>query len=351
MKIASSQVNLSSASTHLLVENRSIQAQLARSSRNTPSVTANTASQPSSIVKLSGTDGVNPVTNQAFDPKLELIKSIIEYILGHKVQSMGGGGGANGGGSATAATPASEAATQSPPSTEAAVQSPSGSSSLTIQSQYTRIEASTLNFSAQGNVTTQDGQSIQFSVQLSMQSMSQTQYSETLELKTGNAVKDPLVVNLDGLGASLSSTRFSFDLMGDGTQSKIPLLASGNGFLALDGNKNGKIDSGNELFGPASGNGFNDLARLDLDHNGWIDENDPAFTQLSIWLKNDATQEGPQLSLKQAGIGAIALSNSQSAYQMNANDGSSLGNISHSGVYLNEANGSAGVIQNVNLSV
>jgi hypothetical protein len=42
----------------------------------------------------------------------------------------------------------------------------------------------------------------------------------------------------------------------------------------------GRIDSGSELFGPATGSGFGELAALDGDGNGWIDENDDAFARL-----------------------------------------------------------------------
>lgn len=42
--------------------------------------------------------------------------------------------------------------------------------------------------------------------------------------------------------------------------------------LSLDQNGNGEIDNGTELFGTKSGDGFADLARYDLDYNGWIDE-------------------------------------------------------------------------------
>lgn len=55
-------------------------------------------------------------------------------------------------------------------------------------------------------------------------------------------------------------------------------------FLALDKNKNGKIDDGDELFGNAeSPNGFEALAKYDENHDGYIDENDPIFKQLLLW--------------------------------------------------------------------
>ena len=51
----------------------------------------------------------------------------------------------------------------------------------------------------------------------------------------------------------------------------------------FDGDGNGRIDNGRELFGPTSNNGYQELALLDADRSGWIDERDPLFTQLSVW--------------------------------------------------------------------
>lgn len=56
-------------------------------------------------------------------------------------------------------------------------------------------------------------------------------------------------------------------------------------FLALDLNKNGKIDNGTELFGEEEqySNGFEKLAQYDLNHDGVIDRLDPIYFQLKVW--------------------------------------------------------------------
>lgn len=56
-------------------------------------------------------------------------------------------------------------------------------------------------------------------------------------------------------------------------------------FLALDQNKNGKIDDGTELFGDGQGhnNGFEALSYLDTDKNGVIDRKDKRFNELLVW--------------------------------------------------------------------
>ncbi len=84
------------------------------------------------------------------------------------------------------------------------------------------------------------------------------------------------------------------------------LLKSGSGFLGLDSNNNGRIDNGKELFGTQSGDGFADLARYDSDGNGWIDEGDPVYARLKVWLK-DASGADKVISLADAGVGAIYL--------------------------------------------
>lgn len=74
----------------------------------------------------------------------------------------------------------------------------------------------------------------------------------------------------------------------------------------MDINGDGKINDGNELFGPKSGNGFSDLAAFDEDGNGWIDENDFVYDKLRIWTK-DKYGNDSLLAIGKKGIGAIYL--------------------------------------------
>ena len=90
-------------------------------------------------------------------------------------------------------------------------------------------------------------------------------------------------VNFGGSAASLRNQRFSFDLLGDGNKVDVPVLGQGSGFLVLDALGAGKVESGRQLFGPASGDGFADLAQYDSDASGWIDEADPVFGRLGVW--------------------------------------------------------------------
>ena len=212
---------------------------------------------------------------------------------------------------------------------------------------YTEIEES--HFSTSGVVKTSDGREISFDLELSM---SRQYYEEnSLSLRLGDAAKkiDPLVLNFAGNAASLTDQRFSFDLNADGTDEQISRLASGSAYLVFDRNSDGKINDGREMFGPTSGDGFAELAALDDDKNGWIDENDSAFNKLSLWQQGDDTA-GTLRSLGDTGIGALALANISTPFDLKNQQNELLGQIRTSGIFLHE-NGKAGTIQQIDLTV
>ncbi len=201
------------------------------------------------------------------------------------------------------------------------------------------------SFSAQGNVTTADGREIQFSAALEM---SRETYKEvTTSIKDGDALIDPLVINFSGAGTQLTDLKFEFDLDSDGTNELINAPAVGSGLLAYDKNGNGVIDDGSELFGPSSGNGFTELASLDDDKNGWIDENDTAFTRMKIWEK---TANGSDVisSLLSKDVGAIYTGSANTNYSLYNNNALS-GKIRESGIWLQESSGNVGTIQEIDL--
>ena len=208
-------------------------------------------------------------------------------------------------------------------------------------------EEEKMSFHTNGTVKTADGREIQLDLKLNM-SRSFTS-STNISFKAGDALIDPLVINLKGTGTSLGSKSFEFDLDADGKMDRIAFTNEGSGFLALDKNKNGKVDDGTELFGPTMGNGFAELALYDDDQNGWIDENDEVYHNLSIWMREDGGE--PQLiALGQAGVGAIYLGHVESAFALKDTANNDLGQIRQSGIFLFE-NGTAGTIQHVDLAI
>ncbi len=208
-------------------------------------------------------------------------------------------------------------------------------------------EQEKMQFNAEGVIHTQDGREITFSSSLSM---SRNYVEESnLTIRAGDARKvDPLVINFDGQGAQLSQTRFKFDLDNDGSEEQLASLRPGSGFLALDRNGDGVINNGSELFGPASGQGFSELAKFDEDGNHFIDEGDSIYKKLRIWSFNE---DGSQqlVALGDKNIGAIFLGHVTSPFQIKDDANNSLGDVASSGIYLTE-DGNTGVVQQINLT-
>ncbi|MFL9996173.1 calcium-binding protein, partial [Paraburkholderia sediminicola] len=133
---------------------------------------------------------------------------------------------------------------------------------------------------------------------------------------------DPLILDIDGNGIHTTNPDNSnayFDFDGSGSRTHTGWISAGDGFLVLDRNKNGTIDSGAELFsnftplanGTLAANGFDALREFDLNKDGVIDRNDAIWSSLKIWrdANGDGTsQSGELLSLDQLGIISIKLS-------------------------------------------
>lgn len=114
--------------------------------------------------------------------------------------------------------------------------------------------------------------------------------------------RDPLVLDLDGDGIETTSTRdgtvILFDHDGDGVKTGTGWVKPDDGWLVLDRNGNGTIDSGRELFGvdtlksngQLATDGFDALRDIDANKDGKIDVTDSVFANLRIW--RDLNQDG-----------------------------------------------------------
>ena len=200
-----------------------------------------------------------------------------------------------------------------------------------------------LQLSSFGSVTTEDGRNIDFLLELNYQR--DMQVTQTSQFRGNRNLIDPLVINLTGGPAQLSDQYFEFDLNSDGMNEQLHQTASGTGFLVLDKNDNGIIDDGSEMFGPSTGLGFQELAAYDEDGNGWIDENDSIFSQLSFM---DFTADGEQRiqGIADVGLGAIALESINMDYDLYDSQGNFQAQVARNGVALME-NGSAVSIQEI----
>ncbi|NLW01686.1 MAG: hypothetical protein GX027_00275 [Clostridiaceae bacterium] len=208
-------------------------------------------------------------------------------------------------------------------------------------------EQERMNFSSSGTVTTEDGRIINFSLNFSV-SREFMSY-EKVRIQAGDKLLDPLVINFRNSTANLGDRNYLFDIDMDGKPEEIAFTAEGSGFLVWDRNGNGLIDDGSEMFGPSSGNGFQELSMHDADGNNWIDENDPIYEKLRIWTVDEKGNK-QLIALGQAGVGAIYLGSVSSPFSLKDAGNNSLGEISRTGVFLNE-DGTAGTIQHVDLVI
>lgn len=274
------------------------------------------------------------------DPKILLLRSVIEMLTGRKVRIFNPEELQQTGASAEVSRPPTQAGNE-------ASNRPAG---FGVEYDYheSYSETETTTFSARGQIRTEDGREISFALELAM---SRSYYEETnVSIRMGDAVlKDPLVLNFNGSAAQLTDTRFQFDLDADGEMDSIHFVKPGSGFLVLDRNGDGRINDGSEMFGALTGDGFKELAALDEDGNGWIDENDPAYQDLKIWSKD--AQGVDQLStLQAANVGAISLAQVATPFSIKDQNNQLQGQIRSTGVFLQETGG-AGTIQKVDLVV
>lgn len=220
---------------------------------------------------------------------------------------------------------------------------PANGHQVTYESRVLYREEEFTHMAAEGKVVTEDGRELELSLDLGMSRSFET---ETLTRISQGNLKDPLVINFDRPAVGLSdSLTFRFDLDADGQDETLPELLAGSGYLALDLNEDGVINSGEELFGAGSGDGFADLAQYDDDGNGFIDENDAVFSQLKIWVpKGDG--EAELYALLDKDIGAIYLKSQTTPFALNkAGSNENQGYVRESGVALKESGGLASVQQ------
>lgn len=293
---------------------------------------------PASSSAVAGASG-SPGEDQALDPQWQLVQQLIERMTGRSLRLTVARDVAAGGGRAGAG------------SNPGGMLRPPGSGWGMRLSQRTQIDESERTvLQAQAVVQTADGRRLDVSLSLTMQRSTHLEMSSELRWGTAQA-QDPLVINFGGTAAQLQSQRFMFDLKGDGQAEAVPLLAGNSGYLALDRNGNGRIDNGLELFGPASGEGFAELARYDQDGNGWIDEGDAVFGQLLVWTPPAQGAGTDTLRpLQQTGVGAVSLASTATPFALKDTQLQSLGAVRSTSLYLME-NGQAGTVQQVDLAV
>jgi hypothetical protein len=307
----------------------------ARIARPIANVTASDTPTPTNTVTGQANAVAAALDGTETDPRLQMLRLMLEKILGRKIETL--------------------AATDLEPSTNASAlpAAPAGGRAARTGwgaeyvRQERRSESEQTVYSARGTVRTSDGREIAVELKLAM---SRDYSLETsLALRAGDAARqDPLVVNFDGTAAELLPARFRFDLNGDGRSEDVPLLAGGHGYLVLDANANGRVDSGRELFGPTTGQGFAELARHDADGNGWVDEADPDYARLAVWQPG-ADGGGALQPLAARGVAAIAVDATPTPFELRTPENASLGAVRATSLFLDEQD-RAGTVQQIDVS-
>lgn len=346
MKIATAAVNLTS--THTLSEEYTKKETLrfwvgnerpVFAGEKAPATQVQISPEARQLQQVAAAADAPPEASSAEDPRLKAMRLILEALTGRKIRIASFE-------SVTSENTAPEGIAQR---TAPADQPPARQGwGLEYDLVETASEQESMTFSATGQVVTADGQTIDFQLQIVMQR--EFVASNTVQIRAGDALLvDPLVINFTGKAVELSDMRFTFDLDADGATEQIAALAPGSGFLAFDRNLDGRINNGLELFGPATGQGFGELAQLDSDANGWLDENDPLYAKLRIWMRDEAGNES-LTSLGQNKVGAILLNPAQTAFALKDSENALQGQLRESSIFLGE-NGGVGTVQEIDLAV
>jgi Ca2+-binding RTX toxin-like protein len=138
---------------------------------------------------------------------------------------------------------------------------------------------------------------------------------------TAENTTSPLLLDLDGNGVTtrgIAEGTIQFDHDGNGFAERTGWVGGGDALLVRDRDGDGRITSGNELFGNRTrladgnlaGNGFEALRGLDSNGDGRIDRRDPVWSELRLWLDADAdaaTDPGELFRLDQRGVESLSL--------------------------------------------
>ncbi len=335
MKIDSSDILLGSQRSYLETnEDRTEFRFWVNPGRENPADSVNISSLAKSLQQTNAAESQEEVLEPEMDFVTSLKKLIAELLAGQKIQTV-------------RIERRPDAGIQAP--VEGSRQ-PDGSVGwgLDYQEEHVHHEKEDVDFTARGVIRTADGKEINFSLRLEMSR--EAVESSSLRIRAGDALKDPLVINFDGNAAQLTGQSFAFDIDSDGTDETLPGLGQGRGYLALDLNDDGMINDGSELFGPQSGNGFQELAAYDTDGNQWIDENDAVFGRLAV-LTRDENGITALHNLRSLGIGALYLPNRSTSFDLKEQTGDGLlGRIRASGIFIRD-DGTAGTVQQIDLKV
>ena len=289
--------------------------------------------------------------DEGLDAKTAQLKMLVEQLAGHEItlsktyhyaNPQRGAGKSSAGSNSDNLNNAQAQQTQPLQTTKA---------DLIYQYQESYLEQEVGKFSAQGQFITDTGETI--TIAMSHYSQRQFYIENRVEMKVGEVeVTDPLVLNLGNqnhFGLNLTQDKVAFDIDSDGKTDNIHFATGTSGFLAIDTNKNGKIDDGSELFGALTGNGFGELAKFDKDGNQFIDEGDDVFSKLKFYQK-DTLGNDVIIPISELGVGALYLGNTATPFDIKDIDNQLQASVRASSFFLFE-DGRSGTLQQIDLAV
>ena len=328
------QFSLAMESQHNLQQSRSIREKITTRQLPPPPPPATT---PTDNVQISANGKIAAQEEDALNPELSIMRQLLESTFGMKFESI-----------SLNHEFSTDLSMSESYAIAANVDRNSNNTGQTrrIEREISYRESEAFQFSAKGQIKTADGQEISFQLDIAMARQFEIKTKETLNF--GAAAKDPLMLTIGPGAGKFSGSVVSFDLDDNGSADRMPMPDNG-GWLVLDNNQDDKVNSRQELFGPQSGNGFADLAKLDRDGNQAIDAGDPLFARLRLW---QGRQDGKDIltPLKDLGISALLLPHSDANFRYTDENNQTIAQLRKAGVYVN-ANGSAGLLSQVDVSV
>jgi hypothetical protein len=142
----------------------------------------------------------------------------------------------------------------------------------------------------------------------------------------------PLALDLNGDGVQTLNIDEGvlFDLMNTGDAQKVGWLDRNDGWLVMDLNQDGLVNSGAEMLGTSTKladgslarDGWQALAQYDLNTDGVIDAKDAAFADLKVWVDADSdgvSDAGELKTLANAGVRSINLAHDAVETAQNGN--------------------------------
>lgn len=132
----------------------------------------------------------------------------------------------------------------------------------------------------------------------------------------------PVTLDLDGNGVQTTglTKTAAFDVDDSGFLKNTAWLNGGDGFLTLDRNLNGQIDSGRELFSNGTlalgARGLAGMRWIDANYDGRIDAADPVWDELQVWRDaNGDGAEGAGEKLRLSALGITTLNYTMGTFE------------------------------------